>query len=149
MKIVLGCDHAGLELKDAIIEHLNNKNISTEDFGIYKGEKGDYPNVAKKVSSAVAAGDYDRGILICGTGVGMAMSANKVRGVRAVVCSEPYSALMSREHNDSNVLAMGQRVVGEELAKMIVDVWVSGEFEGERHQRRVDLITDIENENKR
>lgn len=144
MKIAVGCDHVGFELKDRILRHLEEKGIEYKDFGTYNTERTDYPIYAEAVARAVADGEYDKGILICGTGVGISISANKVPGIRAVVCSEPYSALLSRQHNNTNILAMGSRVVGGDLALMILDAWLSGEYEGGRHQRRLDLIAEIE-----
>lgn len=144
MKIALGSDHVGYDLKTKIAEHLQSKGIETQDFGSCDSNRCDYPIYGEQVARAVAKGDFDKGILICGTGVGISISANKVKGIRAVVCSEPYSALLSRQHNDTNILAFGARVVGEDLAKMIVDAWLSGEYEGGRHQKRLDLIQEIE-----
>lgn len=144
MKLAIGCDHAALELKQEIIRHLESRGIATEDFGTYSKDSCDYPIYAEKVAHAVVDGKADGGILICGTGVGISIAANKIKGVRAVVCSEPYSAKLSKMHNNTNILAFGARVVGLDLAKMIVDAWLDAEYEGERHQRRVDLITAIE-----
>ncbi len=138
--IAIGCDHVGFELKTHIIEHLQKKGYSIKDFGAHNTERTDYPIFAKAVANAVAEKECEKGILICGTGVGISIAANKVRGIRAVVCSEPYSALLSREHNDTNILALGSRVVGCNLALMIVDAWLSGEFEGGRHQSRINML---------
>ena len=146
MRIGIGNDHSALELKAEIIEYLKEKGHEIVDYGTNSNESCDYPFYGEKVGKAVVAKEVDRGILICGTGLGISLAANKVKGIRAVVCSEPYTAKMSREHNDCNVLALGARVVGAELAKMIVDVWLNTEFEGGRHQRRVDLIMNIENQ---
>lgn len=143
MKIAIGCDHVGFEYKMKVIEHLKEKGIEVVDFGTNSTERTDYPIYGKAVGEAVAKGECDKGILICGTGVGISLAANKVKGVRAVVCSEPYSALLSRQHNDTNILAFGSRVVGLDLALMIVDIWLSGEFEGGRHARRVEMINNI------
>lgn len=145
MKIAIGCDHVGLELKGAVIEHLEKKDIEVINFGTDSPERTDYPIYGEKVANAVVNNEADFGIVICGTGVGISLAANKVHGIRAVVCSEPYSALLSRQHNNSNVLAFGARVVGKDLALMIVDAWLSGEYEGGRHQRRIDMLSDIEN----
>lgn len=145
MKIAIGCDHVGYEYKNEIISHLTEKGIEVIDFGTNSTERTDYPIYGEAVAKAVAGGNCDRGILICGTGVGISLAANKVKGIRAVVCSEPYSALLSRQHNDTNILAFGARVVGINLALMIVDAWLSGEFEGGRHLNRVKMITEIEN----
>ena len=131
MKIGIGNDHAAVDMKNQVVEYLEGKGYD--------------PEYGEKVGRAVAAGDVDLGILICGTGVGISLAANKVKGVRAVVCSEPYSAKLSRQHNNTNILAFGARVIGIELAKMIIDEWLSAEFEGGRHQTRVDMITAIEN----
>lgn len=143
--IAIGCDHAAVEFKNEVMAYLTEKGIAYKDFGCAEGEKMDYPNIGESVAIAVARGEYEKGMLFCGTGVGISISANKVRGVRAVVCSEPYSAKLSREHNDTNILAMGARVVGIELAKMIIDAWLSAEFVGGRHGQRVDMISEIEN----
>jgi len=146
MKLAIGSDHVGLELKLAIIDYLKELGHEVEDFGPYSTELTDYPKYGRKVAEEVATGNFDGGILICGTGVGMSISANKVKGIRAVVCSEPYSAQLSKEHNNTNILAFGSRVVGLELAKMIVKSWLDAEFEGGRHARRVEMIGDIENQ---
>lgn len=144
MKIGIGNDHVALEMKHEIKAYLQQKGHQVTDYGTASPERCDYPVYGEMVAKAVASGEVDRGILICGTGVGISLAANKVRGIRAVVCSEPYSAGLSRQHNDTNILAFGARVVGIELAKMIVDVWLSAEFEGGRHGRRVDMIREIE-----
>lgn len=144
MKIAVGSDHVGLELKGRLLQHLDEKGIEYHDFGTYTTDRTDYPVYGEAVANAVAGGEYDRGLLLCGTGVGISLSANKVPGIRAVVCSEPYSALLSRQHNDTNILAMGSRVVGSDLALMILDAWLDGVFEGGRHQRRVEMIAEIE-----
>lgn len=148
MKIGIGNDHSALELKKEVIDFLKEKGHEVIDYGTNSSESCDYPVYGEIVANAVAAGEVDRGILICGTGLGISLAANKVKGIRAAVCSEPFTAKMSREHNDCNILAFGARVVGAELAKMIVDVWVSTEFSGaERHQKRVNMIMDIEKKN--
>ncbi len=144
MKIAIGADHVGLELKPQIIEYVKELGHEIDDFGPFSAERTDYPIYGKKVAKAVAAGAYDRGILICGTGVGISISANKVKGIRAIVCSEPYSAKLSRQHNNTNILAFGSRVIGSELAKMIVKEWLDSEYESGRHQRRIDEIAAIE-----
>ncbi len=148
MKIGIGNDHSALELKAEIIDFLKEKGHEVVDYGTNSPESCDYPIYGEKVARAVAAGEVEKGILICGTGLGISLAANKVEGIRAVVCSEPFTAKMSRAHNDCNILAFGARVVGAELAKMIVDTWLNTEFEGGRHQRRVDQIMDIERRNK-
>jgi ribose 5-phosphate isomerase B len=143
--IAIGNDHIGFELKKAVIEVLDEYGLEYKDFGAFNCERAEYPLYAKKVADAIVNGECDRGILLCGTGVGISIAANKVKGIRAVVCSEPYSAKLAKEHNNANILAMGARVVGSEMAKMILRAWLDSEFEGGRHQNRVDLITKIEN----
>lgn len=145
MKIAMGNDHSAVELKEIIKEFLQDKGYEVLDLGTNSTESCDYPVYGEMVGRAVTEGEADLGIAICGTGLGISLAANKVKGVRACVCSEPYTAKMSRLHNDANVLCFGARVVGSELAKMITEVWLNTEFEGGRHQRRVDLIMDIEN----
>ena len=147
MKIGIGNDHAAVEMKWVIKEYLESLGHEVVNYGTDTEESCDYPIYGEKVGRAVVSGEVERGILICGTGVGISISANKVKGVRAVVCSEPFSAKLSRMHNNTNILAFGARVVGTELAKMIVDEWLAAEFEGGRHQRRVDLISQIEENN--
>ena len=147
MKIGIGNDHSALEMKAEIIDYLKERGCEVVDYGTNSTESCDYPIYGEKVARAVAAGEVDQGILICGTGLGISLAANKVKGIRAAVCSEPYTAKMARLHNDCNILACGARVIGPELAKMIVETWLDTEFEGGRHQRRVDLITKIEEEN--
>ncbi len=144
MKIAIGCDHVGIEQKDLVIRHLENKGIKVEDFGTHSTERTDYPQYGLAVANAVAARQADLGILICGTGVGISLAANKVKGIRAVVCSDPYTAQLSKEHNNTNILAFGSRVVGIEVAKMIIDNWLNAEFEGGRHQNRINQISAIE-----
>lgn len=143
MKIAIGNDHVAVELKNIISEHLRAKGHEVVNCGTDSTDRFDYPISGYKVGCAVASGECDLGVLICGTGVGISLAANKVPGVRAVVCSEPYSAKLSREHNNTNIVAFGARVVGSELAKMIVDEWLDAEFEGGRHQRRIDMIDEI------
>ncbi len=144
MKIGIGNDHVAVELKNIIKEHLEEQGHEVVDFGTNSTERFDYPISGYAVGKAVASGDVDLGVLICGTGVGISLAANKVHGIRACVCSEPYSAKLSREHNNTNIIAFGARVVGPELAKMIVDEWLDAEFQGGRHQRRIDMIAEIE-----
>lgn len=146
MKIVIGNDHAAVAMKNMIKAHLEEKGYEVINVGTDTTESVDYPVYGEKVARSVADGKADLGIAICGTGLGMALTANKVRGIRACVCSEPYTAMMSRRHNNCNVLCFGARVVGDELAKMIVDTWLDTKFEGGRHQRRVDMIMKIEEE---
>jgi ribose 5-phosphate isomerase B len=144
MKIAFGCDHAGVLLKRELIAYVAARGITTIDMGTDSLEVCNYPRNAKPVADAVAKGEVDLGILICGSGIGISIAANKVDGIRAAVCSEPYSAKLSRQHNDSNILAMGARVVGTELAKMIVDQWLDASFQGGIHKERIDLIAAIE-----
>lgn len=144
MKIAIGNDHSAVEMKNEIKAYLEQKGYEVINFGTDTEESCDYPVYGEKVGRAVVSGEADLGITICGTGVGISLAANKVKGVRAVVCSEPYSAKLSKMHNNTNVLSFGARVVGVELAKMIVDEWLEAEFEGGRHQRRVDQIMAIE-----
>lgn len=144
MKIAIGNDHVAVGMKQEIIEYLQGKGHELLDCGTYTNERCDYPVYGEKVANLVAAKEVDCGILICGTGVGISLSANKVKGIRCVVCSEPYTARLSKQHNNTNILAFGARVIGIELAKMIVDSWLEAEFEGDRHQTRIDMIANIE-----
>ncbi|WP_041742683.1 ribose 5-phosphate isomerase B [Caldicellulosiruptor obsidiansis] len=146
MKLAIGSDHAGFNLKEAVKKHLDKKGIEYKDFGTYSEESCDYPDIAKDVALAVKNGQYDFGILICGTGIGISIAANKVRGIRAALCHDTFSAKAARAHNNANILAMGARVIGEGLACEIVDAFLSSAFEGGRHQRRVDKIHLIEDE---
>lgn len=139
--IALGCDQAGFELKQAVMKHLEERGLEYKDYGSYNSDPVDYPIYGKKVAEAVAGGECDRGILICGTGIGISIAANKVKGIRAAVCSDCFSAEATRLHNDANILAFGARVIGEGLAIKIVDIFLDTAFSGvERHQRRVDMI---------
>lgn len=140
MTIAVANDHASVDMKNEIIRYLSEKGIMYENLGTDCNDRCDYPVFAQKIGKLVADGSYDRGILICGSGAGMCISANKVKGIRAVVCTEPYTAKMSREHNNSNVLCFGSRVIGPEMAKMIVDTWLEAGFEGGRHQVRIDMV---------
>ena len=142
-KIAIGCDHVGYELKPVIVEHLQAKGIEVIDYGTDNAERTDYPIYGRSVAEAVAEKNVDGGILICGTGVGISIIANRIKGIRAVVCSEPYSAKLSKEHNDTNILAFGSRVVGSGMAKMIVDAWLDAEFEGGRHKARIAMIDSV------
>ena len=143
--IAVASDHAGFELKNEIIKHLTEKNIPFEDLGTYDGTTSvDYNDYGLLVGEAVSKGTREKGIIICGTGVGISISANKVPGIRAALCTDCYTARMSREHNDANILAMGARVVGTGLAIEILDTWLGASFMGDRHARRVNKFTDIE-----
>ena len=144
MKIIIGSDHGGYELKGIIAEYLQNQGHDVCDAGCFSPESIDYPDVAFPLCEKVAGGDFERGILICGTGIGMSICANKVKGIRCALCSEPVSAALTRRHNNSNVLAMGARMIGAEMAKEIVRTFLSTDFEGDRHNRRVDKISAYE-----
>lgn len=144
MKIGIGSDHAGFELKVKLKEHLEAKGYEVVDYGTHSLDSVDYPDYGKAVANAILAEEVEKGVLICGTGVGISISANKVKGIRACVCSEPYSAKMSVRHNNAQIIAVGARVVGEDLAKLIVDEFLAEEFEGGRHQRRIDKMLEIE-----
>ncbi|GAA0770666.1 ribose 5-phosphate isomerase B [Clostridium subterminale] len=144
MKIAIGSDHGGLRLKKEVIKHLEKKNIEVKDYGTYTEDSCDYPEFAEKVAEAVVAKEYDYGILICGTGIGISISANKIPGIRAALCSDTFSAHATREHNNANILAMGERVVGTGLALDIVDAFLGSTFEGGRHENRVNKIMEIE-----
>ncbi|MDR3085453.1 MAG: ribose 5-phosphate isomerase B [Christensenellaceae bacterium] len=143
--IAIGCDQAGFELKQAVMAHLQEKGIEFKDFGSFGGESVDYPLYGEKVAREIAEKRAEYGIVICGTGIGISIAANKVKGIRCALCSDSYSARMTRAHNDANMLAMGGRVIGPMLALDIVDAFLGAEFEGGRHQRRVNQITEIEN----
>ena len=140
IKIAIGSDHGGFEYKASIIKALQVKGYDVVDMGTYSPESCDYPIIAKKVARAVAKGDFEKGILVCGTGIGMSMAANKVKGIRAAVCGDTFSARATIAHNNANILCLGQRVVGEGLALDIVDIWLTTKFEGGRHERRVNMI---------
>lgn len=142
--IALGCDHTGLELKQLVRQHLEARGLAFRDYGCDTPEPCDYPVYGERVGRAVASGECELGVLICGTGVGISLAANRVRGVRAVVCSEPYSAQLARQHNNANVLAFGARVVSVGLALMILDSFLDARFEGGRHAKRVQMIESIE-----
>lgn len=144
MKLAIGSDHAGFNLKNEIIKHLTDKGIEFKDFGTYTKDSCDYPDYALKVAKEVAEKNYDLGILVCGTGIGISIAANKVRGIRAAVCSDVFSAHASREHNNANILALGERVVGAGLALDIVDSFLNAGFQGGRHANRVNKISEIE-----
>ena len=142
--IAIACDHSALEMKKEIEGLLESMGLEYRDFGTDSTASCDYPVFGARAARAVASGECERGSVICGTGIGMSLVANKVKGIRCALCSEPYSAKLTRLHNDANMLALGARVVGPELAKMIVETFLTTEFEGGRHQRRVDLITAVE-----
>ncbi len=145
MKIAIGCDEAAYQLKVALIEHLKNKeDIELKDFGANAGEVILYPDVAKAVAEAVAAGEFERGILVCGTGIGMAITANKVPGIRAAVCHDPFSAERSRKSNNAQIMCMGERVIGVELAKYLLDVWLKCDFSGGGSTPKVNRIDEID-----
>jgi len=146
-KITIGCDHAGYELKLKVINHLKGRGIEVIDVGTHSTDSCDYPNIAHAVCKNIQDGVTELGILICGTGIGMSMAANKHRGIRAAACSDTFSARLTRVHNDANVLCFGERVVGMGLAIDLVDNFIDAEFEGGKHQKRVDLITAIEQDN--
>lgn len=144
MKIAMACDHGGLELKETIKQHLTERGFEVEDFGTYTKDSCDYPDYARPAAEAVASGACERGILVCTTGIGVSITANKVKGVRCALLSDPVSARLTRQHNDTNMMALGQGFVGPMLALQIVDTWIDTAFEGGRHQRRVDKISAIE-----
>lgn len=145
MKIVIASDHGGFELKQHIMAYLDKLGYEYTDFGCYSTESMDYPDIAFPAAQAVASGEFDRGILICGTGIGVSICANKVHGIRCALCGDVLSAELTRQHNDSNMLAMGGRIIGVETAKAIVRTWLSTEFLGGRHLRRVEKIAEGEN----
>lgn len=147
MKIAVGCDHGGLDHKNAIAEFLKEKGFEVLDHGIYEQKPIDYPIIAKKVALSVKNNEADLGILVCGTGIGMSLAANKIKGIRAAACSEHFSAKYTRLHNNSNILCLGGRVIGVGTALELVDLFVNTEFEGGRHQNRINLINEIENNN--
>lgn len=143
--IAVGADHGGFELKEHVVKYLQDKGIEVKDFGTYSEASVDYPDCAKPVCQAVQNGEAECGILICGTGIGISIAANKYKGIRAALCGDVYSAKMTKQHNNSNIICMGGRVIGRELAFMIVDAWLEAEFEGGRHQNRIDKIHEAEN----
>ena len=146
MRLAVGCDEAAYGLKVEIMRHLDNKGIEYPDFGAREGEVVLYPDVAYSVADAVASGEYERGILMCGTGIGMAICANKVPGVRAAVCHDPFSAERSRKSNDAQIMCMGERVIGVELAKYLVDIWLECDFAGSSSVPKVRRINELEQE---
>jgi ribose 5-phosphate isomerase B len=144
MEIAIGSDHGGIHLKEHIKTYLMKKGFVVEDYGTYSEESVDYPDYAEAVAKAIVAGKQELGILICGTGIGVSISANKIKGIRAALCGDCFSALMSREHNDANILCLGERVIGLGLAEKIVDTYLTGHFQGGRHARRVEKIMNLE-----
>ena len=144
MRIAIASDHGGFALKQQIMEYLTSIDYEYKDFGCYTADSMDYPDIAFPTAQAVASGEFERGILICGTGIGVSICANKVKGIRCALCSDVVSAELTRQHNDSNVLAMGGRIIGVEVAKAIVKTWLGTEFTGGRHQRRIDKISACE-----
>ena len=146
MKIAMGCDHGGFGLKETVKAYLTEQGHEVKDFGCYSTDSCDYPELGAAAAKAVASGECERGIVICTTGIGISISANKVKGIRCALCSEAQSAEMTRRHNDANMLAMGAGMIGVNAAKKIVDVFLATEFEGGRHQRRVDKMMALENE---
>jgi len=145
MKIALGCDHGGFKLKENIKKYLISKNIEVQDFGTYSCDSVNYPEYAVKVCDSVISKECDLGILCCGTGIGMSIAANKCKGIRAAVVGDCFSAKATREHNNTNVLCLGERVTGEGLALTIVDTWLNSKFQGGRHTERLALVEEIEN----
>lgn len=148
MKVAVGCDHGGFVLKDAVISTLEELGAQVVDFGTYSTESVDYPVYGKKVADAVASGECDLGVVMCGTGIGISIAANKVKGIRAAVVTNEFMAEMTRRHNNANVIALGGRVINPEEAKVLVKAWYTAQFEGGKHQKRIDMITEIENEQK-
>jgi ribose 5-phosphate isomerase B len=144
MKLAIGNDHVAVDMKNEIKEYLESKGIEVINVGTDTTERFNYPVAGYKVARMVADGEVDAGVLICGTGVGISLAANKVHGIRACVCSDPYTAKLSKQHNNTNIIAFGARVIGIETAKMIVDEWLNAEYEGGRHQTRIDMIAEIE-----
>lgn len=147
MKVAIGSDHAGFELKQKVLAWLREKACEVQDVGTHSEARCDYPDFAKVVAEKVSRGEVERGILVCGSGIGMSIAANKVAGVRAAECVDPYMAEVSRSHNDANVLCLGGRVVGEDVARKMVEIWLSTPFEGGRHAQRVEKIREIERQN--
>lgn len=143
--IALACDHSALEMKETVKGVLDEMGLQYEDFGTHTTDSCNYPVYGARAAKAVASGKCEKGIIICGTGIGISLAANKVKGIRCAACSDPYSARMSRAHNDANMLSIGARIIGPELAKMIVTEFLTTQFEGGRHQTRVDMLTAIEN----
>lgn len=148
MKIAIGCDHGGITLKDPIVNYLEERGVQIEDFGTFGSESVDYPDFAYKVARSVADGKADKGILMCGTGIGISIAANKVNGIRCALCHDTYTAELTAMHNDSNILAMGGRVIDADTAVNIVKTWLDTPFEGGRHINRINKISEIEKKEK-
>ena len=146
MKVAIGCDHGGIVLKDSVIKAIVELGYEYVDYGTYDNASVDYPDYAEKVARAIIAGDADKGVLLCGTGIGISIAANKIKGIRCALCDNLFSAEMTRRHNDSNMLSMGARVISNNLALKIVDMFLETPFDGDRHQRRIDKMMAIENE---
>ena len=147
MKIAVGCDHGGIVLKDSVVSTLKRLGAEVVDLGCYTTDSVDYPEYGLKVAKAVASGECDAGVLMCGTGIGISISANKVKGIRAAVVTNEYMARLTKNHNNANIIALGGRVVSPKEAEKIVEAWYTAEYEGGRHQRRLDMISRIEDEN--
>lgn len=143
--IAIGCDHGGYKLKEEIVAHLKSSNVDFKDFGVYEEKSVDYPDIASVVCESILSGECESGILVCGTGIGISIAANKHKGIRAAVCSDEFSAKFTRLHNDANVLCLGGRVVGPGLGCELVDIFLNTGFEGGRHAQRIQKISDIEN----
>lgn len=146
MKIAVACDHGGFRLKNVIIDELKRLGYEVEDFGTYSEESCDYPDFAAKAARAVASGECEKGVVVCGTGIGVSITCNKIHGIRCALCHDVFSAKATRAHNDANMLAMGQRVIGEGLALEILRAWLSTDFEGGRHVRRIEKMMALEKE---
>ena len=142
--IAIGCDHGAFNLKNAVKKYLEERGLEVKDFGIYEEGRVDYPDIAEVVCKSIVSGECEKGILLCGTGIGISIAANKIKGIRAAVCNEVYCAKMAKCHNNANVITMGGRVVGEDVALEIVSAWLDSEFMGGRHQQRIDKITNLE-----
>jgi len=146
-KIAVGCDHGGIVLKDSVVKTLTRLGAEVVDLGCYSTESVDYPEYGYKVAKAVASGECDAGVVMCGTGIGISISANKVKGIRAAVVTNEYMARLTKNHNNANIIALGGRVISPEEAEKIVEAWYTAQYEGGRHQRRLDMISRIEDEN--
>lgn len=142
--IAIGCDHGAFALKNSVKKYLEERGLEVKDFGIYEEKRADYPDIAEVVCKSIVSGECEKGILLCGTGIGISIAANKIKGIRAAVCNEVYCAKMAKCHNNANVITMGGRVIGEDVALEIVSAWLDAEFMGGRHQERIDKITNLE-----